>query len=158
MKAQRCGEADARPVPATRFGIRLGGVAVAMPAGTPLEFVADAAIYPLPLAPARVTGLMQLRGQPLLVLDAATPPAARGLRRHDVLVIGQPPQAAALLVDEPPQPLADVPRGAARPLPAGCVFASALSVDDAGGDGDACTDECRYELDPARLFDALVRS
>jgi hypothetical protein len=160
MKAQRCDETDARPVPATRFGIRLGGVAVAMPAGTPLEFVAGAAIHPLPLAPARVAGLMQLRGQPLVVLDAATPPIARGLRRHDVLVIGQPPQAAALLVEEPPEPLAGAGGRTAGPLPAGCAFVSALSAGDAHepGDDDAQAGESRYELDPVRLFDALVRS
>lgn len=115
--------------PATRFGARLAGVAVAFPAGTPLEFVADAAIYPLPLAPGHVAGLTQLRGQPLVVLDPAKHPAAvRAITRRDVLVVGQPPQAAALLVDGPPQALAD---------------------------SDAR--DARDEVDPARLFDALAR-
>ncbi len=77
-----------------------------MPAGTPLEFIVGAAVYPLPLAPARVAGLMQLRGQPLVVLDASPAPAVgNALCRRDVLVVGKPPQAAALLVDGPPQAL-----------------------------------------------------
>lgn len=170
MKAQRRNEPDVAPVPVTRFGVRLGGVAVAMPAGTPLEFVADAAIYPLPLAPARVAGLMQLRGQPLVVLDASTPQAARGLRRHDVLVIGQPPRAAAVLVDEAPQPLLHEGRRSGCPPAPPCAFAGALGAGEAvvqqAGDvdrtgdadtGDAHAHECRYDLDPARLFDALVQ-
>src|SRR5690606_1997128 len=74
MTPRSSDDAGAVPLPATRFGARLGGIGVALPAGTALEFVADAAIYPLPLAPARVAGLMQLRGQPLVVLDPSTEP------------------------------------------------------------------------------------
>lgn len=164
---------DAVPAaPATRFGVRLGGVAVALPAGTPLEFVTGASIYPLPLAPARVAGLMPLRGQPMVVLDpAAAPAAAASIRRHDVLVIGQPPQAAALLVDAPPRPLEAGRWRRADAAPSGCAFAAALRLpgeDRAGPDGPdaapdtpgtACADaEAWHEIDPARLFDVLARS
>lgn len=152
-------EPGATPSPATRFAARLGGVGVVLPEGTPLEFVADAAIHPLPLAPARVAGLMQLRGQPLVVLDAsARPGAAAAIDRRDVLVVGRPPQAAALLVDGPPRPLADgqwYPARGARPE---CAFASALDV--AGGEAGAsrAAGEALYEVDPERLFEALARS
>lgn len=129
MTAPRIDGTGACAQPATRFGARLAGADVAFAAGTPLEFVADAAIYPLPLAPAHVAGLMQLRGQPLVVLDPAKDPVAvRAITRRDVLVVGQPPQAAALLVDGPPQAL---------------------------GDDDAS--EARDEIDPERLFETLAR-
>ncbi len=159
MSSQALDEAGAVPPPATRFAARLAGVGVALPAGTPLEFVADAAIYPLPLAPARVAGLMQLRGQPLVVLDASARAAGgAAIDRRDVLVVGRPPQAAALLVEGPPRPLVDGQWHPARGARPDCVFASALDV--AGGEHGAsrATGEVLYEVDPERLFEALVRS
>lgn len=152
-------EAGAAPPPATRFAARLGGLGVVLPAGTPLEFVADAAISPLPLAPARVAGLMQLRGQPLVVLDASARSAgAAAIDRRDVLVVGRPPQAAALLVDGPPRPLVDGQWHPARDARPDCAFAPALDV--AGGEPGAsrAAGEALYEVDPERLFEALVRS
>lgn len=146
---------------APSFGVLLAGIPVLLPAGTALEFVAQASLFPLPLAPERVAGLMQLRGQPLLVLDASTPRADRRTgASHDVLIVGTIPQAAALLVDGPPQrvevteqreELADRPRGAL----AGCPFADALTahrIDRADSHAGW------YEADPERLFDALMRS
>ncbi len=144
---------------APSFGVRLGGLPVRWPAGIALEFVAQAALHPLPLAPARVAGLMQLRGQPLVVLDASPAngaPAARGT--HGVLVVGTLPNAAGLLVDEAPA-AADA-GGAALTLPlahagvlADCPFRDAIvahRIED-GGQGAEW-----YEVDPARLFDALL--
>ncbi|HQY27380.1 MAG TPA: chemotaxis protein CheW [Burkholderiaceae bacterium] len=167
MTTERTVETASRSPPAERFGARLAGVAVAMPAGTPMEFVAGAAIYPLPLAPDRVAGLMQLRGQPLVVLDPASIPHPDGvIRRHDVLVVGQPPQAAALLVDAPPEPLAEGCWRAARGAPPDCAFASALQAATVDGlpsgagagreQRDDSAGEGWYEVDPARLFDALM--
>ena len=158
MTPRSSDDAGAVP-PATRFGVRLGGIGVALPVGTALEFVADAAIYPLPLAPARIAGLMQLRGQPLVVLDpSAEPAAATAMRRRDVLVVGKPPQAAALLVDGPPQALVDAnwqPAGERLP---DCPFAVALDVvgREPGSHGGA--GEAWYEAEPERLFEALARS
>ncbi|MCO5107174.1 MAG: chemotaxis protein CheW [Burkholderiaceae bacterium] len=151
-------QADA-PTPATRFGVRLGGVAVALPAGTPLEFVAGAVIYPLPLAPARVAGLMPLRGQPLLVLDPSkVPEAAAAIRRRDVLVVGQPPQAAALLVDAAPQPLEDGSWHRAGTAPPDCAFASAIRFVDPGSASGRAPGEAWHEVDPAGLLESLARS
>ncbi|RPH66103.1 MAG: chemotaxis protein CheW [Burkholderiales bacterium] len=172
MTARRIDETAPGSLPAARFGVRLAGVAVAMPAGTAMEFVADAAIYPLPLAPARVAGLMQLRGYPLVVLDASlNPQAGGGTTRHDVLVLGQPPQAAALLVDDPPQALPDGAWRAAGGAPPDCAFASALQAGSAGvsqagarpGGEVPIAERARgverwHEIDPAQLFDALMRS
>jgi len=167
MTTDRTDETASRSPPGGRFGARLAGVAVAMPAGTPMEFVAGAAIYPLPLAPGRVAGLMQLRGQPLVVFDPASVPRADGvIRRHDVLVVGQPPQAAALLVDAPPEPLPEGRWRVTRGVPADCAFAAALQaapVDErssgpgAGREQPAdAAGEGWHEVDPARLFVALA--
>lgn len=159
MTPRSSDDAGAVPLPATRFGARLGGVGVALPVGTALEFVADAAIYPLPLAPARIAGLMQLRGQPLVVLDPSTEPAAAtAMRRRDVLVVGKPPQAAALLVDGPPQPLVDASWQPIDERLPDCPFASAIDVvgrepGQRGGPGEPW-----YGADPERLFEALARS
>lgn len=150
---------------APSFGVLLAGVPVLLPAGIALEFVAQASLYPLPMAPERVVGLMQLRGQPLLVLDASVQRAERHTERRtgtsrDVLVVGTLPQAAALLVDGPPRrvevtqqrdELADTPRGAL----AECPFVDALTshrVDRADAHAGW------YEVDPERLFEALMRS
>ncbi len=155
MTAARIGETGAGTPDATRFGARLAGVAVAMPAGTPLEFIVGAAVYPLPLAPARVAGLMQLRGQPLVVLDASpTPAVGNALCRRDVLVVGKPPRAAALLVDGPPQALPEGGWHLAEGALPDCAFASALNTVPT----DAPAGEGWYEIDPERLFEALAGS
>lgn len=149
------GPADVASPSSVRFGVRLAGVAVAMPAGTPMEYVVGASVFPLPLAPARVAGLMQLRGQPFVVLDASSRPAVvAGLSRHDVLVVGQPPQAAALLVEGPPQALAEASGPLAHGLPPDCAFASALGV----GRIDERSGDAWYDIDPVRLIGALTRT
>lgn len=159
MSSPAFDETDAAPPSATRFAARLGGVSVALPAGTPLEFVADATLYPLPLAPMRVAGLMQLRGQPLVVLDASPrPQGAVAIDRHDVLVVGRPPQAAALLVDGPPRALADGHWHPVRGTRPDCAFAAALDVAAPEPRASAAVGEALYEVDPERLFEVLVRS
>lgn len=86
----------------------LGGIRVLMPASRPAEFIADATIYPLPLAPRRVLGLMQLRGQPVTVLAAegAAPSTIPVIRKDAVLVIGAGEDAPmAFPVTAPPRQL-----------------------------------------------------
>lgn len=150
---------------APSFGVRLAGLAVRMPSGTPLEYVAQAALQPLPLGPKRVAGLMQLRGQPIVVFDARAgeePIAASvALAPHEVLVVGTLPNAAALLVDGPPWPLRDDAHMLGLPLAragvlADCPFFDAIvahriAEDDGGKDGGEW-----YEVDPSRLFAALL--
>lgn len=146
------------------FGVRLAGLPVRLPAGTPLEYVAQATLHPLPLAAKRIAGLMQLRGQPLVVLDASPTreehaPAA--LAPHDVLVVGALPNAAGVLVDGAPQ---SVPADAAAlglPLApvdalAGCPFFDAIvshHVVAAGAEGEGAD---WYDVDPSRLVAALL--
>ncbi|HLT25750.1 MAG TPA: hypothetical protein VK047_03560 [Zeimonas sp.] len=146
---------------APSFGVRLAGLPVRLPAGTPLEFVPRAALHPLPLAPRRVAGLMQLRGQPIVVLDASPhepmPAAAAALAPRDVLVVGALPNAAALLVEGAPQPTPVEAPAIGLPLAragalADCAFFDAIvSHRVAEGDGGEW-----YEVDPARLFAALL--
>ncbi|MGD9943819.1 MAG: chemotaxis protein CheW [Burkholderiaceae bacterium] len=141
----------------SRFGTELAGVPVLMPAGIALEFVPAAGVHPLPLAPRRVRGLMQLRGQPLLVIDPADPAApgqgpATTTAGVSVLVVGTPPEAAALVVPAAPRAVritAPVPARAPR-----CGFADAL--------GTAHADAARaggfwFDVDPEQLFAALMR-
>lgn len=110
-----------------RFGVRFGGVALALPPALPLVFLDRAMVHPLAGAPGAVAGLTQLQGHPLVVLEAAARPAAPAVRRCPVLVIGSPAQGAALRVDEAPvaimleAPLHDDPPGAP-----GCAFGAAL--------------------------------
>lgn len=157
MSSPAFDESDAAPPSATRFAARLGGVSVALPAGTPLEFVADATLYPLPLAPMRVAGLMQLRGQPLVVLDASARPAGVAtIERRDVLVMGRLPQAAALLVDGPPRPLVDGQWHPVRSAPPDCAFASAIDVAGQAPWPARDAGEALHEIDPERLFAALL--
>lgn len=146
---------------APSFGVRLAGLPVRMPAGIALEYVAQAALHPLPLAPRRVAGLMQLRGQPIVVLDASAGEgegADPGTRAHDVLVVGTVPNAAALLVDAAPQPVAIDAAALGLPLAragalADCPFFDAIVSHRVceGDDGGEW-----YEVDPARLFAALL--
>jgi len=137
-----------------RFGTELAGVPVLLPAGAALEFVPSAAVHPLPLAPRRVLGLMQLRGQPLVVVDPAREPVpASAAQSLPVLVVGTPPEAAALRVAAAPRALK---LGAAQPSAAlpDCRFASALgaALSDASRSGGVW-----FEVDPARLFAELMQ-
>lgn len=147
---------------APSFGVRLAGLPVRMPAGTPLEYVAQAALYPLPLAPARVAGLMQLRGQPLVVLDAGAIDDGSAARAspaaHDVLVVGTLPNAAALLVDDAPQSVDLAAAELGLPIEragvlAACPFFDAIVSHRVAEGGDGAE---WYEVDPARLFAALM--
>lgn len=112
-----------------RFAVGLAGWTVCLPAATTLEYVARTPLYPVPLAPGCLAGLMQLRGQPVAVFDAQslTEPAGliedsavqasvhlpgeqaaavpEAISHGDVLIIGTLPQAAALLIDTPPWPV-----------------------------------------------------
>jgi chemotaxis signal transduction protein len=149
------------------FGVRLAGLPVRLPVGTALEFVPQASLHPLPLAPARVAGLMQLRGQPIVVLDASasretgSAAASAALAPRDVLVVGTLPHAAGLLVDGAPQRLAEEAATLDLPLArvdalADCPFFDAIvshhGAPAAGGEEGAEW----YDVDPSRLIAALL--
>lgn len=149
------------------FGVRLAGIPVRLPAGAALEYVAQASLHPLPLAPARIAGLMQLRGQPIVVLDASTSresastAANVALAPHDVLVVGTMPNAAGLLVDGAPQRLPADAATLGLPIErvdalVDCPFFDAIvshHVAAAGAGEDAAE---WYDVDPSRLIAALL--
>ena len=139
---------------APSFGALVGGVRLVLPAGVPVVYLTEVAVHPLAGAPARVIGLMQMQGHPVVVLDPSglAPGGAPALRRHAVLVLGAPGDNGALRVDEAPAPIAlGEPQPAAAP-PA-CAFAAALHdpVADAA-------DPARvwWHFVPARLFEVLA--
>lgn len=122
---------DAADDPPPLFGVLLGGVPVVLPEGVPVVYLTDAAIYPLPGAPRRVMGMMQVQGHPVVVLDPGSSPqpvgATTALRGQSVLVLGAAPVSAALRVDAAPIPIAVTACAGACCLP-DCAFASALTA------------------------------
>ncbi len=138
-----------------RFGVMLAGVPVLLPAGVITEFVVQASVYPVPRAPQRLLGLMQVRGQPVPVFDAALQPPRELplLRRRDVLVVGSGVEAGALAIDSPPRQLTPVPLELPGAAPESC-FAEAME--------EAYYDPSEpqlvwWQLSPARLFTILAR-
>lgn len=111
------------------FGAFFGGVPVVLPEGIPVAYLTEAAIHPLPGAPRRVMGLMQLQGHPVVVLDPGAQPltGAAALRRQAVLVFGAAPASAALRMDEAPMPIA-VGAPVADCRPPDCAFAAVLTM------------------------------
>ena len=149
------GAAPAQGSVVRRFGVRVAGTPLLLPE-MPLEHVADATVFPLPGAGSRVRGMMQLRGHPVVVLDAA--PAAGpeadpdGGARPAVLVFGSAPDAAGLVVSGPPRPLqvGTIPVDAPRPA---ADFADVL--------GDALAEaqdpsSVWWSFEPRRLFEWLA--
>ena len=144
------------------YGFTLAGVDLLLDPSEDAQFVADATVFPLFLAPPRVLGLIQVRGQPVPVLDAAPP--ARGLAQRpsqvQVLVVGDGFDAGALRVDEPPRAVAfavsssqqaQTHSGVAPPPRPECLFAVALreaQLDAAG--------RWWWRFDAPSLFRALA--
>ena len=79
--------------------VRVGGVELRVPTGRVREVAVVGAVTPVPSAPARVLGLMQLRGQilPLAHLGAGRPPARPG---DALLVLEEGGVRIGLVVDE----------------------------------------------------------
>lgn len=136
-----------------RFGVLVAGVPLLLPA-VALEHVAAATVFPLPGAREHVLGLAQLRGHPVVVLDAGPAGAQRRAPGHrsSLLVIGTPPEAGALVVDGAPRPvrIAGSCPGADRPQ---APFADAL--DEALRDADDGS-KLWWRFDPRRLFELLA--
>lgn len=115
---------------AERYGCVVGDLPVLLPAGVPVEYVADAAVHRIARAPARVVGLAQLRGLPVPVVDPARDlqPAPPGVRRLHLLVLGTGAEAGALVVDGPPVPLDGPWQPAEASLPLAVPFHPALEA------------------------------
>ena len=140
---------------ATRYGLCVAGMRLAFPAGELLEFLPDAPIHRLPLAPSRLVGLVQFRGHPVAVFDFGDTPAPQPGERRPVLVVGEPSRAAALMVDDAPRVLVidEGPAADARP----CRNLS-RSLERVLGPALRDTDGMTWwPVEPARLFELLAR-
>lgn len=138
-----------------QFAVSVAGVGLLLPGDLAIEYVADADVYPLPGAPRRLRGVMQVRGDPFPVFDAG---------RHDrwswpvrarqrVIVVPVPAAGGAVIVDEAPRsvdagdPVADMP-------PPGTAFDAALGqARSAAGDPQVT---CWWNVDFARFFELLA--
>lgn len=147
------GDDAASPAPG-RFGARLAGLPVLFPAGEMLEYLPEVTVWRMPLAPLRVAGLMQLRGHPIPVFDADRGRADEAPARVAVLLVGDAPRAAALVVESAPRGVelagggpgaVDAPRGASE---------SGAVPPERDADADAGTD--LEDLDEA--LDAIASS
>lgn len=135
------------------FGVRIAGVNLLLPAGAALEYLATVAVFPLPGAARRVVGLMQLRGQPMVVLDGAMQPMAPAATvcRMPVLVLGGAPEGAALVVEAPPRAVASAAGPVADAVRPECPFRDALGESSRDESGQAW-----WSVDPRRLFEILA--
>lgn len=146
------------PPTATRlFGVRVAGVGLLLPQGEPLEYLAAAPVHPLPLCGPRVAGLVQLRGHPVVVLDAAVATARAGspIPRRAVLVIGAAPDAAGLCVDGPPEPVHPEPVAGHVAAP-DCAFRQALGEPLAQAPDARGGARLWWRFDARRLFELLA--
>ncbi len=145
---------------ATGYAFHLAGVSVFLPATVFMEYVASVQAQPVPRAAARVVGLIQRRGTIVPVFDPQLHrhprPAGKSL---SVLVIGEGPQAGAILIEAQPQlvnvNLHDSGAGQAVPSPHTCAFAAALSrpCRQASDTGNVF-----WLLNPEALFQSLSKS
>jgi chemotaxis signal transduction protein len=145
---------------ATGYAFHLAGVPVFLPATVFMEYVAAIQAQPVPRAAARVVGLIQRRGTIVPVFDPQLHRYSRPLGKPlSVLVIGEGPQAGAILIEAQPQlvnvKMQDAGTGQALPGQHTCAFAAALSI------------PCRQEsesgnafwlLDPEALFHSLSKN
>ena len=144
-----------QPDSSIRYGFRLGDVNVLTPEQTPAEFIVAAAIYPLPLAPRRIRGLTQRRGQPIVVFDAgsAAPEFLPTLIRRPVLVIDSKNEPAAVFVEQPPSVVRCAPLAELPPRPV-VPYADALIGAAREADGDGLV--IWWHVDFRRLFELLA--
>ncbi|HEY5632990.1 MAG TPA: hypothetical protein VIT02_04445 [Burkholderiaceae bacterium] len=142
------------PGPAQAYGFTLGRVDLLLDPADDAQYVADATVYPLLLAPPRVLGLIQVRGQPVPVLDADPQPQRLAQRpdRVQVLVVGGGFDAGALRVEHPPRAVELAPGDATQAPPhPECAFAGALRAPARDSDG-----RWWWRFDAPQLFRALA--
>lgn len=166
--AQAGRQAAEAPAPG-RFGVRLAGLPILFPGGEMLEYLPEVTLWGMPLAPLRVAGLMQLRGHPVPVFDAAAGQGDEPPARAAVLVVGDAARAAALVVESAPLgvELVDGSRGAGDMGHMGEVDAGldraldelAASVPFRAALGEPLRDRSGqrwWPVSPAQLFESLA--
>jgi len=148
------GPLQARAEVSARYGFRVGALAILIKPGISSEVVEARGIAALPNAPRWLAGVMNLRGNPVLVFDLYV---ALELARHDsaekpmVLVLDKGDAAAGLLIDGLPRV---VPPGAQINVPAALHARLAPFTPRALSSGDAVW----LEFDHAEFLTSLATS
>lgn len=146
--------------PTQAYGFTLAGVDLLLDPTEHAQFVADATVFPLFFAPPRVLGLIQVRGQPVPVLDAAPPARVLAQRptQVQVLVVGDGFDAGALRVEDPPRAVElavssgqQAHSGVVPPSSPECLFAGALREPQLDAHG-----RWWWRFDAPSLFRALA--
>jgi hypothetical protein len=146
---------------ADRFGIRLHGINLLLPREQAAEYLADIAVYPIPLMPRRVRGAAQVAGRPVLVFaaDVTAPDRLPVITRKSIVMLTERGSALALQVDNPPVALSAVVVSA-QVRPALC-FESALIAAYLGHDATPPSmrdsAEVWWDVDCVALFELLAR-
>jgi hypothetical protein len=98
------GEVQSAPM---RYGFRVGACGFLIGAGVVSEVVLQPTLYPLPMAPQSLAGLLNLRGNivPVFDLRRHLNPHAAGADISRVLVLDPGPAAAGFAIDGLPQPV-----------------------------------------------------
>ena len=144
-----------------RFGIRLNGINLLLPQSQSAEYLADVAVYPIPLMPRRVRGAAQVAGRPVLVFcaDPQAPDKLPIISRKSIVTMNELGTLLALQVDGPPVVLRDLV--AAAPARPEVCFESALSTAfvgyDAAPDSMRDTAELWWDVECGALFELLAR-
>ena len=140
---------------AARFGFHLSGVPVLVPGSATALFLPAAGVDPMPLAPPRLRGFTQRHGRAVPVFDASdAPPDRLPVRaRRPVLVFDGLPEPAGLIVEAPPERLAEPLTSAPPAPPPPIVWRDALAgrLLDASG-------RPWWRVELTRLFDLLART
>jgi chemotaxis signal transduction protein len=104
-----------------RFGFRVDDIGLLVPAGMLSELVEETDVYPLPMAPPWLRGLINLRGGlvPVFDLKALLDMEPRAEAPPRLLVLGVGTRAVCLMIDQLPVPVSIDQRPSQQPpLPA----------------------------------------
>lgn len=147
--------------PSDRFGIRLAGINLLLPHGQPAEYLADIAVYPIPLMPRRVRGAAQVGGRPVLVFaaDEQAPERMPQIARKSIVMLAERGTALAIQVEAPPVALESIVP-ASQPRPAICIEPALLAPfqgHDGAADSLADNDPIWWEVDCVAMFELLAR-
>lgn len=91
--------------PVVRYGYRVGSFNFLVPENTVSELIPNATIYPLPNSPRWITGLINIHGNIIPVVELSAFPGVENkkTKTQHVLAIGKYDNALAIVIDELPQ-------------------------------------------------------
>lgn len=98
--------------PMSRYGFRIGELALLVPEGIETEVLDNPRVFPLPRAPHWLAGMLNQRGNVVPVFDIPKllSSQARPSRARRILLMGRAAQAVAVYIDGLPQPLTTTDR------------------------------------------------